>query len=60
MYSAYAREDGLVERLVIFADVEMTIEHEVRETFANRKDKLSSRTVLHAEIKTVEKVSIYT
>lgn len=54
-YSPYAREDGLIERITIFTDVDMLDEHEVRETFANRKDKLASRTVYRAEAKTVEK-----
>lgn len=54
-YSPYAREDGLIERITIYTDVDMRQEHEVREKFANRKDKLASRTVLRAEAKMVEK-----
>ena len=54
-YSPYAREDGLIERITIYADVDMLVEHELRETFANRKDKLASRIVHYAEKKTIEK-----
>ena len=53
-FPPYSREDGLVERMTIFSDIEMEDAYEVRESYRNRKDKLSSRTVNQREGRTVE------
>ncbi|CAH8432138.1 unnamed protein product [Heterobilharzia americana] len=45
-YAPYSQNDGLVLRLTIYQDRELTNPTEIRETFANREDKLISRTTL--------------
>ena len=46
-YCEYAREDGLVERVTLFSNAEMTDDCalETREMYANRKDRLSRRLI---------------
>jgi len=48
-FAPYSREDGLVEQVKIFEDVARTEVMEVRQMFANRKDKLSKRVIRHAD-----------
>ncbi len=40
-----SRWDGMVERLVLYADDERTAVVEIRETFTRRRDKLRERRV---------------
>ena len=42
-YGEYARWDGMVERLTLFADEECSQVHEVREWFERRRDRLTKR-----------------
>lgn len=53
-FAPYSREDGLVEQLASYADDELTEEVEIRETFANRKDKLALRVRDHREASKTE------
>jgi len=46
-FAPYSREDGLVEQVTIFKDVAREEVDEVRQIFANRKDKLSKRVITH-------------
>jgi len=46
-FAPYSREDGLVEQITIFNDVARTEVGEVRQLFANRKDKLSKRVMTY-------------
>ncbi|CAH8496712.1 unnamed protein product [Schistosoma rodhaini] len=45
-FAPYSQSDGLILRLTIFQDRELTNPTEVRETYANRKDKLISRSTV--------------
>ncbi|KAL1499996.1 hypothetical protein AB1Y20_012673 [Prymnesium parvum] len=47
-FAPYSREDGLVEQVTIFNDVERTDAAEVRQIFANRKDRLAKRVITRA------------
>ncbi len=48
-FAEYSREDGMVERLTVYADAAMEEVAQVRERFSNRKDKLATREVDLAE-----------
>ena len=45
-FAPYSREDGMINRVTIYDDVERTEVAETRETFANRKDKLYRRVTM--------------
>ncbi|KAH9593703.1 Dynein regulatory complex subunit 7 [Schistosoma haematobium] len=45
-FAPYSQRDGLILKLTIFQDRELTNPIEVRETYANRKDKLISRSTI--------------
>ncbi|CAH8429485.1 unnamed protein product [Schistosoma turkestanicum] len=45
-FAPYSQSDGLILRLTIFKDRELTTPIEVRETYANRKDKLINRNII--------------
>jgi hypothetical protein len=48
-FAPYSREDGLVEQLSVYEDMERLVEVEVRQTFANRQDKLYQRVRIGEE-----------
>ncbi|PNW72944.1 hypothetical protein CHLRE_14g612700v5 [Chlamydomonas reinhardtii] len=49
-----SRWDGMVERLVLYADEERTVVTEIRETFTRRRDKLRERRVYPQKDTTIE------
>ncbi|GLC33992.1 Dynein regulatory complex subunit 7 [Pleodorina starrii] len=49
-----SRWDGMVERLVLYADDERTVVAEIRETFTRRRDKLRERRVYPQKDTTIE------
>eukprot|EP00002_Diphylleia_rotans_P017531 TRINITY_DN3404_c0_g1_i3.p1 TRINITY_DN3404_c0_g1~~TRINITY_DN3404_c0_g1_i3.p1 ORF type:complete len:916 (-),score=156.85 TRINITY_DN3404_c0_g1_i3:477-3224(-) len=54
MYAEYRRPDGMVSQLVLYRDYKRRLPLEVRQSFANRKDRLSNRVYYILERKTHE------
>jgi len=54
-FAEYSREDGMLRRIIVYDDVLRSIQTEIRETFAHRKDKMCERRRYPKEGRTVEK-----
>jgi len=53
-FAPYSREDGLIEQVTIYNDVELREQAELRQIFANRIDKLTRRVTTSKDDQTVE------